>query len=216
MTDNLIQGIEKARVIAIIRGVESSAMLKLAHALYDGGIRFMEVTFDHKTMDFCKTASAIEALKKEFGDEFGVGAGTVTSVELVHTAKNSGAQYIISPDCNTEVIKETKKLGLVSIPGAMTPSEILQAHSAGADFVKVFPSGCLGLEYIKALKGPIPHVRLLAVGGINAENVGAFIKAGCVGAGIGGKLANLKLIEENRFDAITASAKEIIKAVMEA
>ncbi len=216
MNSALSEAVEKAGIISILRGIDTSVILKVADALYDGGIRFMEVTFDHKSGDFRKTEDAIAALAERFSGRMHIGAGTVTTVDLVHRAQNAGAEFIISPDCNEEVIGETKRLELVSIPGALTPSEILRAHYAGADFVKVFPAGCLGPDYIKALRGPIPQVKLMAVGGIDASNVALFLKAGCVGAGVGGKLANRKTIEEGRFDLLTQAARELIKAAEEA
>ena len=212
MEKTLQERIEKAKVIAILRGIESSVMQKVAEALYEGGIRFMEVTFDHRSGDFKQTANAIRSLCTTFAGKMEIGAGTVTTVELVHLATESGAKFIISPDCNTDVINETKKLGLVSIPGAFTASEVLKAHYAGADFVKVFPAGCMGPEYIKALRGPIPQVKLLAVGGIDAENIASFLKAGCVGAGVGGKLASKALIEEGKFDELEKAAAAMIDA----
>lgn len=211
----LAREIEKAKVISILRGIEPDVILKVADALYKGGIRFMEVTFDHASCNFKKTVDAIKALCKEFEGRMEIGAGTVTTVELVHLAHEAGAKFIISPDCNEEVIKETKRLGLVSIPGAFTASEILKAHYAGADFVKVFPAGDINPSYIKALRGPIPQVKLMAVGGIDASNVASFMKAGCVGAGVGGKLANKKAIEEGRFELLTEAARELIQAATE-
>lgn len=215
MNTSLIERIEKGKVIAIMRGIEPSVMLHAAQALFEGGIRFMEVTFDHKSRDFQKTADSISALIKEFQGRMEIGAGTVCSTDLVHLAYDNGAQFIISPDCNPTVIQETKKLGLVSIPGAMTPSEILQCHAAGADFVKVFPAGCLGPEYIKALRGPIPQVKLMAVGGIDAGNIRAFLNAGCVGAGVGGKLASRALIDAGQFDKLTQAAVQMMDAARE-
>ena len=213
MNKNLVKEIENAKVISILRGIETDVILKVANALYNGGIKFMEVTFDHKTCDFQKTTQAIEILSKEFAGRMQIGAGTVTTVELVHIAAKAGAKFIISPDCNEEVIRETKKLGMVSIPGAFTATEILKAHYAGADFVKIFPAGAVNTDYIKALRGPIPQVKLMAVGGIDASNAAAYIKAGCSGVGVGGKLANRKFIEEGRFELLTQAAEELIAAI---
>lgn len=215
MNTDIIGRIEDAKVISILRGIEKEKLLKVADALCKGGIRFMEVTFDHKTGDFKKTSDAIKTLCSEFAGKMEIGAGTVTSVELVKMAAEAGAKFIISPDCNVEVIKETKKLGMVSIPGAFTATEILQAINAGADFIKVFPAGIAGPDYIKAIRAPIPQAKLMAVGGIDSSNASAFIKAGCVGVGVGGKLANLKAIEEGRYELLTQAAEEMISAVKE-
>ena len=136
------------------------------------------------------------------------GAGTVTSLEMLELAKNAGAQFIVSPDTNEEVIKATVAGGMVSMPGALTPTEIVTAHRYGADFVKVFPTANLGASYIKAIRGPINHIRLLAVGGVNEKNIGEFLKAGVNGAGVGGNLVNKEWIKNGEFDKITALAKE--------
>jgi len=205
--------IENAKIIAIVRGVDSSSIQKVAEALYQGGIRFLEVTYDHQSKDFKKTSEAISALCKNFAGRLNIGAGTVTSVDLVKAAAENGAQFIISPDCNVEVISATKRLHLVSIPGAMTPSEILTAYDAGADFVKVFPAGSLGPSYIKAVRGPIPQVKLMAVGGIDASNAASFLEAGCVGLGVGGKLVSKSLVAAGKFDELTKNAQELIAAV---
>lgn len=205
--------IENAKIIAIVRGVDSSSIQKVAEALYQGGIRFLEVTYDHQSGDFKKTSEAISALCKNFAGRLNIGAGTVTSVDLVKAAAENGAQFIISPDCNVEVISATKRLHLVSIPGAMTPSEILTAYDAGADFVKVFPAGSLGPSYIKAVRGPIPQVKLMAVGGIDASNAASFLEAGCVGLGVGGKLVSKSLVAAGKFDELTKNAQELIAAV---
>ena len=156
------------------------------------------------------------ALTEEFGDKMLFGAGTVTSVELVELTHAHGGKYIISPDTNVDVIKRTVELGMVSLPGAMTPTEVMTAHAAGADFVKLFPAGDLGVSYLKAIRAPISHVKLMAVGGVNESNAADFLKAGAVGLGIGGNLAKKAWIDAGEFDKLTEAAKtmvEIIKSV---
>ena len=190
--------------------------MPLAQALYAGGIRAIEVTFNQKQPDkFVQTTDAIRAIKEAMGERMAVGAGTVTSVALVELAHGAGAEFIVSPDMNVDVIRRTKELGMVSMPGALTPTEILTAHQSGADFVKVFPAGCLGAGYIKAIRGPINHVPLLAVGGVSEKNASEFLKAGCAGIGAGGNLVNKQWIEAGAFDKITALAKEFIRALAE-
>lgn len=213
MDNRLVRKIEEEKVISIIRGINTDIILKVAHSLYAGGIRFVEVTFDHGSCDFKKTEAAIKVLSKEFNGLMKIGAGTVTTVELVNRAAEAGAEFIISPNCDEAVIKETKNLDLVSIPSALTASEILKAHYAGADFVKIFPAGIMGPDYVKALRAPIPQVKFIAVGGIDAFNAGAFIQSGCVGVGVGGRLADRKTIEEGRFNRLTNAAKKLIAAV---
>ena len=161
------------------------------------------------------TAAIIAMLEKEYNGKMLLGAGTVTSPQLVKLAADAGARYIISPDMNEEVIKATKLMGLVSIPGAFTATEIMRAHNAGADFVKVFPAGDMGPDYIKALRAPLSNIGLLAVGGINESNMRSFLDAGCAGVGIGGSLTQKTLIKEGKFSSITALAQQLVKLAAE-
>ena len=216
MREEIIKQVEAHKVIAIIRGVEPEKSLKVAKALYEGGIRMIEVTFDQKNEEKQKgTTESIRRISEYFQGKVSVGAGTVTSVKMVEMAAEAGAQYIISPDTSEEVIKRTRELGLVSMPGALTPTEIMNAHRWGADFVKLFPIGTLGTAYIKAVKAPLNHIKLLAVGGVNENNITEFLDAGCCGAGIGGNLVNKKWIENEEFKKITETAKKLTVIVKE-
>lgn len=217
MREEVIAKILEEKIIAIVRGVGAEECMKVAQALYEGGIRLMEITFDQKnSASFQATAGAIRAIGEAYAGKMMVGAGTVTTTELVELAASAGAQYIISPDVNVDVIHRTRELGLVSLPGAMTPTEVMTAHLAGADFVKLFPAGNLGTSYVKAIRAPISHVKLLAVGGVNEDNVADFLHAGMVGAGVGGNLANKKWIEAGEYDKITQTARKLLDAVKNA
>lgn len=214
MREKIIQAVEAEKIIAIVRGADPEQCLKVAQALYNGGIRLMEITYNQKDpASWQTTADTIAAIAKAFGGRMLVGAGTVTSPELVELTAQAGGMYIVSPDCNEAVIRKTLEMGLVSMPGALTPTEVLAAHEAGADFVKLFPIGNLGVAYAKAIMAPISHVKMLAVGGVNETNVSDFLKTGMCGAGIGGNLANKKWIEEGRYDKITETAKALVAAV---
>ena len=211
MREEIIQKVLDKKIIAIVRGLYDEDCLHLAEALYAGGIEMMEVTFDQshpESLD--RTSNTIKKLNEQLGDRMAFGAGTVTSVEMLELAESAGAQFIVSPDTNEAVIRKTVADGLVSMPGAMTPTEILAAHSYGADFVKVFPVTSLGVSYIKAISGPIKHIRLLDVGGVNEKNISEFLSAGLVGAGVGGNLVNKQWIANGEFDRITALAKEFV------
>ena len=211
MREKIIQKVLDKKIVAIVRGVYGEDCVKLAKALYAGGVEMMEVTFDQsKPEAYNRTSDTIAQLVQSMGDKMIFGAGTVTSLETLELAKNAGAKFVVSPDTNEAVIKATVAAGMVSMPGAMTPTEILTAHEYGADFVKVFPTSGLGASYIKAVCGPINHVRLLAVGGVSEKNVAEFLKAGCVGAGVGGNLVNKEWIKNGEFDKITALAKELM------
>ena len=217
MRDYIISKVLEHKAIAIVRGAGADDCIKVADALYEGGIRFMEITFNQKSpASFSDTAKAISAVAKKYEGKMLIGAGTVTTPELVEIAAEAGARYIISPDTNVDVIKKTRELGLVSMPGAFTPSEVLEAHRAGADFVKLFPVGNLGPSYVKALCAPISHVKMLAVGGVNENNAADFINAGCYGVGVGGNLANKKWIEAGEFDKITEVARKLVENIKNA
>jgi 2-dehydro-3-deoxyphosphogluconate aldolase/(4S)-4-hydroxy-2-oxoglutarate aldolase len=179
----------------------------LADALCAGGVPVAEVTF--------RAAGAAEAIAimRQAHPEMLVGAGTVTTPALVDMAAEAGAAYIISPDTDEEVIRRTRELGLVSLPGAYTPTEAKKAHNAGADFVKLFP--CVGdaPAYLKALCAPLNHIRFLAVGGVTADNATDFLKAGAVGLGVGGSLVNKKWVHAGEYSRITEEAKRFVQNI---
>lgn len=196
------------KVITICRKVYGEELLQLAGALLKGGVKLMEVTFDQADPDCIgKTAGAIRALVEKYGAQMKFGAGTVLSKEQVKAAKDAGAQYIISPNTDAAVVAYTKELGLVSIPGAMTPSEIIAAHNCGADIVKLFPAGTLGFAYIKDILAPISHVKLCATGGVTEENFPQYLALRFAGAGISGRLCDKKCIEEGDFTELTRRAQ---------
>ena len=214
MRQRVIQRVLEKKIVAIVRGVYGEDCVKLAEALYAGGIELLEVTFDQSNPDLWeKTQEAIALLNQRLGDRMFFGAGTVTSVELVERAKEAGARFIVSPDVNKKVIRATVDADMVSMPGAFTPTEVLSAFSYKADFVKLFPAGDLGSAYLKAIRGPINHVRVLAVGGIDENNAGEFLQAGACGVGAGGKLVNKKWIAEGAWDKITQHARKLVEAV---
>ena len=158
----IIQTIEEEKVIAILRGGQGRDALKLAEALYEGGVRLMELTFDQRDAAArVRTAEDISALRRQLGEKMLFGAGTVTSEEMVRQAREAGAGFIISPDTNPDVIRLTRELGMVSIPGAFSATEVMTAHRAGADFIKLFPADLGGPAYIKALTAPLSQVKLL-------------------------------------------------------
>lgn len=202
------------KVVAIVRNIYGEDCVKLAEALYRGGIRLMEVTFDQSHPEaFSKTTDTIRLLVEKIGDRMVFGAGTVTSTELVEMTREAGGQFIVSPDTRPDVIRRTVELDMVSMPGSMTPTEISLAYESGADFVKVFPAGTLGTSYIKAIRGPLNQVPLLAVGGVSETNAADYIKAGAVGVGVGGNLAKKALVDIGAFDEIEETARLLVQAV---
>ncbi len=211
-----LETIQARKIVAIVRGLAPEYLLRLGHALEEGGIGLMEVTYNQRAPETWKdTAAGIEAVEKEFGGRLLAGAGTVITLEQVKMTYNAGGHYLVTPATQPEIIRAGKALGLGLYPGALTPSEILAAYEAGADAVKVFPAGNFGPAYIKAVKAPLSHIPLMAVGGISEKNAADFMKAGCVGLGVGGNLVNRDWIQNGEWAKITALAGEFMKAVNE-
>ena len=202
-----IEKILKEKLIVIVRGVEREALIPLAEALYSGGVRLIECTYDAKgeTKDE-ETADRIKMLCEHFGDRMEIGAGTVLTEKQVKLTRAAGGKFIISPDTNEAVIKRTKREGLVSIPGALTPTEAVCAHRAGADFVKLFPAGRMGADYIKDLAAPLSHIRFLAVGGVDDDNMLEYLKSGALGIGVASAIVDKNAIAAGKWESITAKA----------
>ncbi len=214
MKQEVIEQIKENKLIVIVRGVYGEDCIKLAKALYTGGIKMMEITFDQKNPDeLYKTADAIKAIKQEMAGKMLVGAGTVITTKQLDLARDAGAEFIISPNIDKEIIQKTVEYGLVSIPGALTPTEATAAYNWGADFVKLFPVSNFGSSYVKAVSAPLSHIPFLAVGGVSETNIKDFLNDGAVGAGVGGKLVNKEWIKNGEFDKITALAQTFIKNI---
>ena len=214
MREQIINTIEKEKIIVIVRGVEKEKLIPLAEAMYVGGIRLLEVTYsaNGKVSDE-ETAENISILAKHFEGRMYIGAGTVLTEKQVELTAKAGGGFIISPDTCPEVIRKTRELGLVSMPGALTPSEMQIAHRNGADFVKLFPITSLGASYVKAVKAPLSHLKILAVGGVNENNIAEYLKAGINGFGLGSNIVDKKKIAENDWAGITNLAKKYVSLV---
>jgi len=208
----ILDQIFEKKIVAIVRGIGSDRILDTVAALLEGGIKLLEVTFNQESEDtILDTLKCLELIKKEYGDRVCLGAGTVINEEQVIRAVNAGAEYIISPNTDISVIQKTKVLGKISVPGAFTPSEMVTAYNAGADIVKLFPAGILGTDYIKALLAPLSHIPVVAVGGVNVDNIDLFIKAGAKGVGVGGSLVDKKAIYSGEYHKIKQVAQEYVK-----
>ena len=208
MENKVVEWILKYQLVAISRGVKPELMVKTAKALYDGGVRSLEITFNQAS-DTCiqDTETSIKQVKQALGDKMCIGAGTVMTIEQAEAAYQAGADFALAPDTNIDVIKKIVKLGMAAVPGALTPTEIAAAYQAGASIVKLFPAGNMGLNYVKAIRGPINHVPLMAVGGVNVQNIREFLDNGFTSVGIGSNIVKNSLIEAGKFDEITALAK---------
>jgi len=211
MRNQVIKKILEEKIIAIIRGIYNDDALNLVNALFKGGISLVEMTFQQSNPEtYRDTIRSISTINDYFKGDVIVGAGTVLNVEQVNMAASVGAKYILSPNTDENVINRTRELGLVSIPGAMSPTEIVCAHNYGADIVKVFPANELGCGYIKAIHTPISHIYLMAVGGINEKNARSFIDAGAIGVGVGSSLFNTNYMKMKKYDNIANIAKLLV------
>ena len=209
----IIEKVLESKIIVIMRGMIEEQLIATVDAMYKGGIRLVEVTFDQsgKIPDEI-TAKNIRTLTDTFEGRVLVGAGTVMTTAQVELAHKSGAKYIISPDSCREVIERTVELGMVSMPGVFTPTEAANAHRWGADFVKLFPNSEVNISYLECLTVPLSHIRFLAVGGVNADNIADYLGAGAVGVGVATSIVNKKLIAEEKYEEITKLAFAHTKA----
>ena len=206
----VLQKIKENGVVSIIRGTKLKQTKKTVQALYEGGIRLVEVTYN--------TPGASEIIKEltdEFKDRMIIGAGTVLDSESARTAILSGAQFILSPSLNTDVIQMCKRYSVLAIPGVMTPTEAVQAWQSGAHIVKVFPAVDLGAAFIKHILGPLNQLEIMAVGGINANNFIEYLKNGACSAGIGSDLVDVKEVDAEKYDEIEGKAKCFVKVFQE-
>lgn len=213
MKSTILEATERYRITAILRGIPQGQLPEVIDALYAGGIRLLEITFNQKSpTKLADTAAAIRYAKGAYGDTLHVGAGTVMSLEDLDAAGEAGAEFILAPNVNLEVIRRAVDEGICAIPGAMTPTEIACAYDAGAQLVKLFPAGNLGLGYCKAVMAPLNHIPMIAVGGVDDKNLPEFLKAGFVGAGIGSSLTDKNMIRTGDYDGLTRLAKRYMTA----
>ncbi|CAG7625828.1 2-dehydro-3-deoxy-6-phosphogalactonate aldolase [Paenibacillus solanacearum] len=198
--------IEAVKIIAIVRGVEEQHIAGVAEALRDGGIPIMEVTLNTEG-----ALGMIGRLQQQYGDSMYIGAGTVLDVEDAKRALDAGASYLVTPNTDEEVIRYAVERGAPIFPGAMTPTEVVKAWKAGATAIKIFPGASLGLGYLKEVMAPLNHIPMMAVGGVNEDNIGEFMRIGCYGVGIGGSLVNLKEIGAGHFDWVREKAARLVE-----
>lgn len=197
------------RIIAIVRGAAPAEVLKIAYALFAGGIRVLEITLNSPD-----ALSAIAEVSDRMGKELLVGAGTVMDARSAKDAIAAGAEFILSPTLDKKTIRATKKHGAVSIPGAFTATEILAAYHYGGDIIKVFPASSVGAKYFKELRGPMPYIPLMPTGGIHPGNIREYRDTGVVAFGVGGALVDVsrEMTEEYLLE-VTEKAKKLVEAI---
>jgi 2-dehydro-3-deoxyphosphogluconate aldolase / (4S)-4-hydroxy-2-oxoglutarate aldolase len=208
----VIQKIRDIGIIPVVRAQSADEAMKAIDAIRAGGVPILEIT-----MTVPGAVAVIKEVSQRCGSEALVGAGTVLDGETARTCISAGARFIVSPSLNLETIEVCRGLGIAVMPGALTPTEVVQAWSAGADFVKVFPAGAVGgASYIKSLKAPLPQIELVPTGGVSLKTAADFIKAGASALGVGADLVDLKAIREGQQNVITERAREFVRIVQEA
>lgn len=206
--------IKAAKLVAILRHVPTEKLDGVVEALIAGGVRVLEFTFDHDRTDCVKeNAEKIRHTVEKYGDRVLVGCGTALTVQEVEAAGDAGAYLVISPNVDYGVIRRTRQLGMVSMPGALTPTEIVMAYNAGADIVKLFPAGTLGVPYIKAVRGPLGYIPMSAVGGVRPETIADFLNVGVCGFGVGGELVKKEFVRSGDMNALTSRARKFVHAI---
>jgi len=199
-------------IVPVVRTTSAESAIKAIEAIYRGGVRSAEIT-----MTVPGAIKALEKIADQFGDKIMLGAGTVLDPETARVCMLAGAQFFVTPSLNVATIEIAKRYSKVVCPGALTPTEVVTAWQAGADVVKIFPANAVGgPKYIKALKGPLPHIEMVPTGGVNLETAGEFLKAGACAVAVGGELVDAKLIRENRYDRIEELAREYLRVIAHA
>jgi 2-dehydro-3-deoxyphosphogluconate aldolase/(4S)-4-hydroxy-2-oxoglutarate aldolase len=206
--------VEKIRdlgVVLVVRAKGDEATMKGIEAMIEGGVTAIEITFSVPN-----AIAVIKSVKERFGSNIILGAGTVLNPSDAAGAVRAGAEYIVSPNTNPEVIGISKRLGVPVMPGAFTPTEVVNAWAAGADVVKIFPASVGGPSYIKGLRGPLPHIPMMPTGGVNDKTAGPFIEAGAFALGAGSNLFDKKLLAAEDYKGLTDLAKRFMAGVAEA
>jgi 2-dehydro-3-deoxyphosphogluconate aldolase / (4S)-4-hydroxy-2-oxoglutarate aldolase len=203
--------IEELGIVAVIRLKDPARVHPVVEALAAGGVRALEVT-----MTVPRAIELIRELARGVPEGFMLGAGTVIDADTAHAVIDAGASFVVSPVFRRDVIAACHDRDVPAIPGCFTPTEILAAHEAGADIIKVFPATALGPQFIRDLRAPLPHLKLMPTGGVTIHNAGDWIRAGAVAVGIGSALLNPDAIGNGRFDVITDSARRLVATVSDA
>ena len=204
----IVQRLVAEGAVAVIRMSDSAKLMKVAEAVKKGGISALEIT-----MTTPNALKVIEEVAKEMGDDILLGVGSVLDRETARLAIYAGAKYVVSPIFKTEIIEAAHRYGCPAMPGCFTPTEIITAHEAGADIVKVFPADVLGMAFFKGVKAPMPHLQLMPTGGVSLTNAGDWIKAGACAVGVGSALLDKKAIADENWAQLTENAKMICNSV---
>ncbi len=210
--DNVIRRIEEIGIVPVVRAASVEQANRAVEAICAGGIPVVEIT-----MTVPNAVSVIREVAQQYGGKVLIGAGTVITDEQAESCLHAGAEFLVSPGLATSVLTIAEAAGKLAIPGALTPTELMQAQKAGARLVKIFPCGNVGgPKYLKSLKAPFPNASLIPTGGVNAANAAEFIAAGAFALGVGADLVDAKALREGDLGKISAAARELVNAVTSA
>lgn len=204
----IVSKIIELKAVAVIRMQDPSKLIKVAEAIHDGGVKAIEIT-----MTVPEAINIIALAAKEIGNKVLIGVGSILNPEMAQKAIDAGAQYVVSPIFKKEIIEVSHKNEIPALPGAFTPTEVQTAYEAGADIIKLFPADVLGMAFIKGIKAPMPHLKVMPTGGVSLTNAGEWIKAGASAVGVGSALIDKQAIENKNYSILTENAKIIIESI---
>ena len=207
----IVKEIKNNGIVAIIRTKHPDKLIKIAEAIFEGGVKFIEIT-----MTVPNALKMIEKVRKSVSNKIILGVGSVLDPDTAQKAIDAGAQFVVSPVFKKEIIDKAHKNNVPAMPGTFTPTEMFNAHQYGADVIKVFPADILGMKFFKGVKAPMPDLNLMPTGGVNLDNAGDWIKAGACAVGIGTALLDVKAIEENNYKKLTENARRINDSIKSA
>jgi len=209
MPESIAQILERVGLIPVLRAKNTKQALAVVDAMIAGGVTVVEVTMT--CPDAC---GVLRALKSQYGPRVLLGSGTVTKARDAEATIEAGAEFVVSPSLHREVIAATKAAQKLSVPGALTPTEVVTAEEAGADYIKIFPCSAVGgAPYLKALLAPFPHLKLIPTGGVTVQTAESFLKAGARALGVGSDLVNLTAVDEGHPEIITNTAKAYLEVI---
>jgi len=209
MPETTQETIERVGLIPVLRAKNAAQAHAIVKAMIAGGVTVVEVT-----MTVPGAVDIIKDLKKEYGTDLLLGSGTVTTAAQAEATIEAGAEFVVSPSFHAAVVAKTRELGKVSIPGSLTPTEVISAWDAGADYVKIFPCSAMGgASYLKSLLAPFPHLKLIPTGGVTLQTAESFIKAGARALGVGSDLVNLAAVDAGNPETITETARAYLKVL---
>jgi len=207
----IVDSLIGSKAIAVIRLADPSKLIKVAEAIYKGGISGIEIT-----MTIPNAINVIKLASKEIGGYMNIGVGSVLNSETAKKAIDAGAKYVVSPIFKKEIIEVAHKNGVPAMPGAFTPTEIQTAFEAGADIIKIFPADVVGMAFFKGVLAPMPHLKLMPTGGVSLTNVGDWIKAGACAVGVGSALLDKKAINAGNYKILTSNAEQLMDSIRKA